>query len=270
MQANAYLTPAGATGLAPHHDTHDVFVLQVHGRKHWAVREPLMDSPLPRHRSDHAAAGTQPLLFETDLEAGDCLYLPRGFIHSASAQEGVSLHLTIGVLATTVHDLLRRLVDRAAEEPALRRNLPGGYSTDGDAALGAVKGAVADLLAWLEQLDPVTVADDLRRSAPIHRPPLLHGQLRELVHLPLVDDATAVRRRAGVVVDVELDGDTLRLTATDRTIELPAPIEPAVARLLDGASHAVGDLADLLDGGSRLVLVRRLVREGLLQTTADG
>ena len=39
MQANAYLTPAGAAGLAPHHDTHDVFVLQVAGGKHWTVRD---------------------------------------------------------------------------------------------------------------------------------------------------------------------------------------------------------------------------------------
>ena len=69
MQANAYLTPAGAAGLAPHHDTHDVFVLQVAGAKHWTVRAPVVDTPLPRHVSDHDAAAGQPVLFEADMRA---------------------------------------------------------------------------------------------------------------------------------------------------------------------------------------------------------
>jgi hypothetical protein len=47
-----------------------------------------------------------------------------------------------------------------------------------------------------------------------------------------------------------------------------------VQRLVDGdggegAAVPVGTLADLLDGPSRLVLVRRLVREGLLEVVDD-
>ena len=36
-QVNAYITPAGAQGLALHADPHDVFVLQAFGRKRWEV-----------------------------------------------------------------------------------------------------------------------------------------------------------------------------------------------------------------------------------------
>ena len=43
---------------------------------------------------------------DTVLEPGDCLYLPRGWLHSAVAQGGTSIHLTIGLRATTRHDLL--------------------------------------------------------------------------------------------------------------------------------------------------------------------
>src|SRR5690606_40621538 len=71
---------------------------------------------------------TQPVLFEADLTGGDALYLPRGVVHSAAAQRGVSLHLTVGVLATTVHDVLRELVDLAAEEVELRRSQIGRAS----------------------------------------------------------------------------------------------------------------------------------------------
>jgi hypothetical protein len=106
-----------------------------------------------------------------------------------------------------------------------------------------------------------------------------------------VDDDSVVVRRAGIVATLTVeragpqdrpgpdgasDGDThagglfLRLTLGDRRVEMPAPLEPAVRRLLDGSPHRVGELADLLDAPSRLVLVRRLVREGALRARGPG
>ena len=46
MQINAYITPPQSQGFAPHHDVHDVFVLQVSGRKHWTIHAPVVDDPL--------------------------------------------------------------------------------------------------------------------------------------------------------------------------------------------------------------------------------
>jgi hypothetical protein len=267
VQANAYLTPPGAAGLTPHHDTHDVFVLQVHGTKHWTIREPLVDAPLARHRSDHVVAARQPVLFEAQMAPGDCLYLPRGFIHSAAAQDGVSLHITIGVLATTVHDLLRRLLDRAADEPAFRRTLPPTHASDADAARAVVKEAVAELSGWLTHLDVEPVAAQLVESAVLRRAPLLDGQLLELAALGSVDDDTVVERRAGVVTRTAIEDGRLTLRLGDRRLDRPAEVAPAVDRLLDGAPSRVRDLGDLLDEGSRAVLVRRLIREGALRTT---
>ncbi len=45
-QVNAYYTPRAAQGLPVHHDTHDVFVLQVAGEKRWLVYEPALELPL--------------------------------------------------------------------------------------------------------------------------------------------------------------------------------------------------------------------------------
>jgi bifunctional lysine-specific demethylase and histidyl-hydroxylase NO66 len=264
VQANAYLTPPGSAGLTPHHDTHDVFVLQVHGTKHWVLREPLVEAPLARHRSDHEEAARQPVTAEVDLGPGDCLYLPRGTIHSAAAQEGTSLHLTIGVLATTVHDLLRRLLDRAADEPALRRSLPVRYAADEQAAAEAVKQAVAALTGWLDGLDAHDVAADLVVRTRRRRAPQLEGMLTDLAGLGALDDATRLALRPGVWCEVVPDGERLRLELRDRTVDLPASLEAVLRRLLDGGTHGVGDLADVLDGPSRAVLARRLVREGVL------
>ncbi|HET6773914.1 MAG TPA: cupin domain-containing protein [Acidimicrobiales bacterium] len=290
-QANAYLTPAGAAGLAPHHDTHDVFVLQVAGSKHWVVREPAVDTPLRRHVSDHEAAAARPVLFEVDLAPGDALYLPRGVVHSATAQEGVSLHITVGVLATTVHDVLQALVEQAGDDPAFRRSLTAGWAFDDGAATAAVKSAVADLVDWLGRVDAAQVAGRMRDRFVSRRTPLLDGQLLEVVGLDRLDDDSVVVRRAGIVATLTVEGaepedrsgllgasdggtpgrgQSVCLTLGDRRVELPAPLEPAVRRLLDGSPHRVGELADLLDHPSRLVLVRRLVREGALRARGPG
>ena len=121
VQANAYVTPPGARGLGVHYDTHDVFVLQVAGAKVWAVHEPVFEDPLPS-QPWHAGRGEPgPAILEAELRAGDCLYVPRGFLHSAEAQEEMSAHLTVGVLCQTWFDVLRSVVDDMADRSAEER-----------------------------------------------------------------------------------------------------------------------------------------------------
>ncbi len=275
VQANAYLTPASATGFDPHHDTHDVFVLQLHGAKDWVVREPVIEAPLGRHRSDHDEAARQPVLFETRLEPGDCLYLPRGFVHSARTESGASLHLTVGVLATTAHDVLRRLVAAAGDDPRFRRSMPAHFGSDPAVAESAIKDVVADFTGWLTELDPEPFATEETERFRRGRRPVLDGHLLELVALDELDDDHRVQLRPGTLWHLRPDDgageegageDRVLLVVADRQIGLPAPLEPALARLLDGGAHRVADLGDLLDHDSRIVLVRRLIREGVLVT----
>ncbi len=271
VQANAYLTPPSAVGFTPHHDTHDVFVLQLHGTKRWTIREPLVVDPLPRHRSDHDEAARQPVTLEVELEAGDCLYLPRGHIHSAATRTGSSLHLTVGVLVTTVHDVLRRLVDLAAEDVAFRRTVRrAGSLTDpgGPTDRAQLKEVVAELTSWLEHLDDVEDLDAALApvlGGPPRRAPLLHGVLTDVASLDALDDSTVLVRRPGVGDPVHLPGGGgLELDLGDRRLELPERLAPALALLLDGSPHAIGELDGLLGPDSRAVLARRLVREGVL------
>ena len=154
-QVNAYITPASSRGFDPHYDTHDVFVIQIAGAKRWTIHEPvhrhpLADQPWTDHRDAVAArARTEPRI-DAVFEPGDVLYLPRGWIHSAVAQGGTSIHLTIGVRAATRHDLLTRLLARGGDEPALRSPLPLGVdyadATSLDADLAATVAAARDLL----------------------------------------------------------------------------------------------------------------------------
>ena len=56
VQVNAYYTPRAAQGLPVHHDTHDVFVLQISGEKRWLVYEPVLELPLRTQRYSAGAS----------------------------------------------------------------------------------------------------------------------------------------------------------------------------------------------------------------------
>ncbi|MBA2475353.1 MAG: cupin-like domain-containing protein, partial [Actinobacteria bacterium] len=124
-QANAYLTPRRSQGLPVHHDTHDVFVLQVSGSKRWLVYPPALELPLRDQRYSPSLGGADeaPTL-DVELGPGDTLYLPRGWLHQALTSDTDSLHLTIGVNAYTWYDALRAALERCTDEVALRRAVP--------------------------------------------------------------------------------------------------------------------------------------------------
>jgi hypothetical protein len=277
-QANAYLTPAAARGFGAHYDVHDVFVLQLSGRKHWMVHRPVHESPLrsqpwDRHRAAVAErAKTEPPVIDAVLEPGDAMYLPRGWLHSGIAQAEVSAHLTVGIHVLTrfalVEAVLAQLAETLAGEPELRHSLPLGIdAADPDQLaphLDTVRAAVAEAAA---NSPAGAVSRRIRervwsggRPEPV--PPLAHAQF--LADLRASD---TVRLRAGLGHRLRTTPDQLVLELGDRTITFPPGVAAPLAQLLSGRPVVVGGLPEL-DEPSRLVLVRRLVREGVLVPAA--
>jgi len=272
VQVNAYLTPPASRGLGVHHDTHDVFVLQVHGRKLWQVWDAAVPFPLGHQTRlpPGAEAPTEPPLVGAELAPGDCLYVPRGFRHAARTAETASLHLTVGMLTYNWNDLLREVLELATEETWFREGLPIGFAEDPEALTASLAERVAELRRFLDKVDLSRVAGRAANRFWTNRAPMLDGQLRQLLTLDELDDTSEVRRRPGATCRLRVSGDRLELVLGDRTLTMPASLEPAVRRLLDADRCTPAALAGQLDPASRLVLVRRLVREGLLQPTAVG
>jgi bifunctional lysine-specific demethylase and histidyl-hydroxylase NO66 len=246
-QANAYLTPPGSQGFAVHSDSHDVFVLQTAGTKQWELHPPEGDE--------------EPL-----LEPGHVMYLPTGTPHAARAQDTVSLHITIGINQLTWRGLLRRtLADAVAQEPD--RHLPAGYLDDP----GMLSEGLADrLVALADRLRSVdseaAAAQEVRRFLTA-RPPRLEGALVDGLALDRIDDDTLLRRRPGhPCVLLDKGPERLEVLLGDRVLEVPARIRPALEEVRRRPELRPRDLP--LDERSRLVLARRLVREGLLRIVA--
>jgi hypothetical protein len=265
VQINAYITPPQNQGFAPHYDVHDVFVLQVAGRKHWTIHEPVVshpldDQPWEKHRDAVARRATEPPVIDADLEPGDALYLPRGTIHSASARGETSIHLTVGVHPITRYHLVRRLLDDAGRDTALRQSLPVGVDLGDPAVIAPHLGdTVSALTAYLRDADAGeaarAVAELLRRQTR----PMPVAPLAQLDAAAQLTGESRLQLRYGLRVSVE--GETLRLV--DRTVTVPSEAAEAVKTVLTGAPFAVAALPGL-DADAQLVLARRLLREGVI------
>ncbi|WP_375497316.1 cupin domain-containing protein [uncultured Jatrophihabitans sp.] len=269
VQINAYITPPQNQGFSPHYDVHDVFVLQVTGRKKWTVHRPVVEDPLANQPWDarrslvEARTAEAPVL-ETVLAPGDAVYLPRGTIHAAQALGELSIHLTVGVHPLTRYDLVQRLLEAVQDDPALRASLPMGVDLADPAVLApALQDTVGALQRALADVPVSRVADELgtnlmRRTRPVALGPLAQLDLAERL---AVD--TALRLRAALRYRFADTGERLQIVLLDRTVELPAGTAEAVKIALAGAPFTPANLPGL-EPAEQLTLARRLVREGLL------
>jgi hypothetical protein len=254
-QANAYYTPRSAQGLPVHHDTHDVFCLQISGEKRWLVYEPVWELPLRDQRYEASMGEPGKPVLDVTLAPGDTLYLPRGWLHEAKTSDSDSLHLTIGVNVYTWLDAFKAALDDCGDEIAFRR------STD-----TAGEGLVELLASRLGRDD----VERRRRGKLVRtRRPILTGQLKQLRALDDLDSSTEIERRPTALADLELRGDRAVLSFDGRTLELPGRVHRELEFMLGvGEPFTPADLPGRLDDKGRLVLVGRLVREGLLQITS--
>jgi hypothetical protein len=191
-------------------------------------------------------------VLDVTLTPGDTLYLPRGWLHEALTSGADSLHLTVGVNVITWLDVLKAAIDEAGDDLALRRSIDAG---DADDVLQAITA----------RLTPADV--ERRRSERLarrSRPRLADGfdQVRALKGLSL---ETPVERRP-VHVHVDEDSAFVTLEFDGTELRMPARIGAQVDAILAATGpFAAADLPGPLDEDGRLVLVRRLVREGFLR-----
>ena len=247
-QVNAYFTPPGSRGLALHSDSHDVFVLQCFGTKRWEI-----------HAPDE--------VWDLVLEPGDSLYMPKGTPHAATAQDALSGHLTIGLLTEPVRDVLQAVVRTTLAGPAFDERLPAGWQHDPAALSQQLANHLTELAAQLGKVDTAEVAARRADRFRSSRPSVLAGGLLDRTRLASLQPETLIRRRSAAQLATRVDGDQLVLLLGDREVRMPGWLEATVALVSDGATHAVQDIPGL-DAQGRTVLVRRLVREGLLEVLA--
>ncbi len=265
FQTNIYLTPSGAQGFPSHYDSHDVFVLQFHGVKHWLVYDTPIELPLKGQPFRRDVTKKGEVTMEFDLRPGDLLYLPRGVMHDAQTREGETAHITLGALTTTWAELLLEVVAEVAlDDPDFRRSLPAGFARP-DFDRGPARRTMRSLLERvLERADVDRALEHFADELVSSRRALLDGQLEQLLRLGEVSAEHRARARPNLVYRYATRGDQLVVRCYGAEISLPLHAREPLLHALEGGDFRIGELPGELDDAGKLVLVRRLVREGLV------
>jgi len=264
IQTNIYLTPPGHSGFGIHYDDHDVFVLQVAGRKTWEIYGQRDGLPYKgeNFRKDHDDTGELRETFV--LEPGECLYVPRGLSHRAETEgDETSLHVTVGILVQTWAEfMLEAVAEASLRLPQLRQSLPRSLYFDptqkaaNEAMFGTLMREMADTVSF----DATLAA--FGSNFVMNQSPRLRGALNTLIAGLGETDRLLVRDN--VIYAIEQGGEGPQLALASCSIPLAADLAPQLAqRLLAGemtlADFTVEDQADLRD------TVETLLAYGLLE-----
>jgi len=259
-----YLTPPNFQGVKPHFDTQENFLLQVEGTKSWKVYKPLQElppvegsySPVERERL------SEPIC-ETVLHPGEVLYIPRGFVHEGIAGDQPSLHITVDIHVRTWLDFFSdALAAMAQREPRFRRSLPAGFlnSEEGMQLLDSEFHEFLDLFR-----DRTQLSDAVSKHAEVlavKKPPAPDGHFAVL-HAD-IHAHTRLKKRQTTLNRVFEENGMAGMQFSGNHIVGPAKIAGALKYIAHSDTLTPASLPGPLTENEKIVLVRRLVRIGLL------
>lgn len=284
VHCNLYLTPAGSQGFPFHCDGHDVLVLQVGGAKRWWIYRPVYPFPMDSlSHLDWLEAGAQnrieekdaELIEEVTVEQGDFLYVPRGFYHKVvSVEESPSLHLTLSIHPRFWVDAVKTSVEVAARDhEGLRRTLPVPGAVEAGCGGEPLESIVPSLLETLDGVDLDETLTTLGKSQAFEAPMVPSGHFRDLLRSGEIDLDTVLERRPGLSSEIHFLGGGVKVSLIfgEKRFTGPGPIWPALEYFRDHRRVRVGDLPlpEKMGDQSKIVLARRLVREGFLRFARD-
>lgn len=270
FQANIYLTPPNAQGFRPHYDNHCVWVLQVQGSKQWL----LYDTPLelPYRNQEFNPEKTKPgaVTAEFTMHPGDLLYVPRGMMHDARTTGETSLHVTVGMLFTSWTELLAESLARVGlQDPAFRKALPLGFIRKDFDPTEAKENFKKLLARFVEMAEFEPVFEHYARDLVHTRHPVLPNQVHQVDRLAKLN----LHTRCGVVPSLmyrlDVEGEQLFIDCYGGDLSLPSHVLPTLEAALTRDSFTPAELPGSLDDAGRIVLIRRLVREGMVRILDD-
>ncbi|WP_426138709.1 JmjC domain-containing protein [Psychrobacter sp. TWR1-1-1] len=128
--ANAHVVTSGYAAFSSkssymaHWDTRDVFAVQLIGRKRWILKAPNFELPLYMQQTKNFKNIKEPeeVYMDVVLEAGDILYVPRGWWHNPLPIGEETFHLAVGTFAPTGFEYMNWLLKHTPNILGCRRN----------------------------------------------------------------------------------------------------------------------------------------------------
>jgi hypothetical protein len=268
IQINSYAGWHTSRGFDLHWDDHDVFILQVTGRKRWRVYGQTRPHPLAGDAGNPKPTGAP--LWEATLEDGDLLYIPRGWWHVAEPLDEPTLHLTVGIHKRTGIDLLTWLGGQLRASETFRQDLPR-FASPAERAAHMWRLREELLAAWDEQLLE-RYSDELDAMAePRAHVSLPWGATTEAVP---PDEHARVRLLAPRPLDLKVEDGVVEFCCHKKRWRFASGALGVLSRLADGRAYSIAELCEAaqearLDEQTVRAFLGELLRHGLVAVVAD-
>lgn len=259
--ANVYLSPPSQQGFNAHYDSHDVFIVQVSGRKTFRFYEDGVTLPYSYERFDSDAHQAGALTEEIELSAGDTLYIPRGMMHDAvSSHDETSLHITLGVYTTSYKDLLQKSVELLSKtETGLRHSIESLLSKKASAEVPLNYAFTAEQLNAVSHDAFSQLLDQLALDAiPAHLP----GSPQPEVGIQLTDE-TRLQVEYRNIMNWLVDQDHFKLRLFSKILEYHGDMAVALEWIVSATKFKCADVP-MASEEQRIALCDQLLREDVL------
>ena len=264
VQANLYITPNKSQGFNPHWDTHDVFVLQISGTKTWHLYG--FEKELPTKNQSFVSKDYNKTPIHTiQLKPGDFLYLPRGYVHDAIADNGISSHITIGILSFTWHRLFTEIFPQLEEFKAFREAIPF-WQEDLSSLIKQKKEILQQKLAEINFEDALEKLNSTYRKV---QPQPLHHYFESIRNLDSITGESRLCLNEGIIYSFLKKGEETELQFLGKTIHFPDAMTPALDYIFSQKIFNPANLPGNLDEKQKTDLVSKLVKEAVVYIDID-
>lgn len=259
VQANLYITPQKSVGFNPHWDTHDVFVLQITGTKTWKLYGFEKELPTVNQKFSSKNYQKEPL-HTVQLKPGDFLYVPRGYVHDAMSDDGISSHITIGILSYTWIRFFHELMPQLENFREFRKAVPFWDSEN-------LPQMIAEKLkVWSEKipvLNPQPVVEKLRKNQLQRQPQPVRNYFQSLLDLNAVEENTVFILNDAVVYSAREDEGQFKISFLDKTIAVPVRFKAVIEAALNKKKFSTKDFGEE-HPDNLLKIFKLMVKEGLI------
>ncbi len=258
VQANLYITPNQSQGFNPHWDTHDVFVLQISGTKTWNLYG--FEKELPTKNQTFVSKGYEKEPIQTiQLCPGDFLYVPRGYVHDAVADDGISSHITVGVLSFTWSRFFNEAFSQLEAFKPFRKAVPFWK----DDLKTAIQEKIALLQQTLSEMDFNKTVETLNQSYRLAQPQPFRNYFESIRTINSINEYTTLCLNPGILYRFTKTETGTTLHLLGKNVQFSEALRPALEHIFTNKKFTLDTLPGMLDDISKKQLAQLLIKEGV-------
>lgn len=196
-----------------------------------------------------------------EIKAGDLLYIPRGMVHNASAEDDSSIHITISPVVRHRADLLKILIEKAENDADFRRLLPLGLSSKKEKNEFA-----AETTKQLQELIAETDFAAMQNERFVkRRRTYIEGFFMDNLQMRKLSAESVICRRPFLDYSFERTDEWIIIRFGGEEISIPLFLETALAKFLEEKPFAVGEIEGIPNYAGKIAMAKRFIKAGFVK-----